>query len=49
MEQDINLINAEPTKGFFIDMLTKDIGLVDCILDLVDNSIDGWIRRSQLV
>ncbi|MFA5862746.1 MAG: ATP-binding protein, partial [Candidatus Thermoplasmatota archaeon] len=38
-------INAMPTKGFFIDMLTKDIGLVDAIIDLVDNSIDGARRH----
>jgi hypothetical protein len=37
--------NAEPAKEFFIDMITKDISLEDCILDLVDNSIDG-ARRS---
>lgn len=34
-------IDAEPTKGFFIDMLTRDIALDQAILDLVDNSIDG--------
>ncbi|MER2512885.1 MAG: ATP-binding protein [Nitrosomonas ureae] len=34
-------INAEPTKAFFIDMLTKDIALEQAILDLVDNSVDG--------
>lgn len=32
---------ANPTKGFFVRMLTRDISLDDCILDLVDNSIDG--------
>ena len=41
-------ISAEPSKRFFIDMLTKDIGLVECILDLVDNSIDSLIRRNEL-
>jgi len=34
-------INANPTKGFFIEMLTKDINLSDAIIDLIDNSIDG--------
>ncbi len=29
-------------------MLTKDIGLVESILDLVDNSIDSLIRRNEL-
>ena len=34
-------IDAEPTKSFFIDMLTRDIPLDQAILDLVDNSVDG--------
>lgn len=33
--------NGSPTKLFFVDMITRDITLEDCILDLVDNSIDG--------
>ena len=33
--------NASPTKAFFVRMLTRDITLNDCILDLIDNSIDG--------
>ncbi|WP_347303674.1 ATP-binding protein [Croceibacterium sp. TMG7-5b_MA50] len=32
---------ANPTKSFFVRMITRDIALEDCILDLVDNSIDG--------
>jgi hypothetical protein len=34
-------IDAEPTKAFFIDMLTRDIPLDQAILDLVDNCVDG--------
>jgi hypothetical protein len=34
-------INAEPVKGFFVDMITWDISLQDCIMDLIDNCIDG--------
>ena len=34
-------IDAEPTKSFFVEMLTRDIGLEQAVLDLVDNSIDG--------
>lgn len=34
-------INAEPTKAFFVDMLTRDIDLEQAVLDLVDNSVDG--------
>ena len=40
--------NASPTKAFFVKMLTRDISLDDCILDLVDNSIDGaWSTSGQ--
>lgn len=35
------IINANPTKGFFINMLTRDIRLDRAIIDLIDNSIDG--------
>lgn len=34
-------INANPTKDFFISMLTRDIDLRAAILELIDNSIDG--------
>lgn len=30
-------INANPTKDFFIYMITRDIELKDAILELVDN------------
>lgn len=33
--------NANPSKTFFITMLTRDIDLADCVLDLLDNSVDG--------
>lgn len=36
--------NGNPTKAFFVDMITRDISLEDCILDLIDNSIDGAWR-----
>jgi hypothetical protein len=35
---------ANPTKAFFVRMITRDISLEDCILDLIDNSIDGAWR-----
>lgn len=38
------IINASPTKEFFIHMLTRDIPLTRAILDLVDNSVDGARR-----
>lgn len=34
-------VNADPTKEFFVEMITRDISLEDCIFDLVDNSVDG--------
>lgn len=32
---------ANPTKAFFVRMITRDITLEDSILDLIDNSIDA--------
>ena len=37
-------INANPTKEFFISMLTRDIDIKAAILELIDNSIDGAKR-----
>ena len=37
--------NAVPAKEFFISMLTRDISLTDCILDLLDNAVDGARRN----
>lgn len=34
-------IRANPTKEFFITMLTRDIPLDRAILDLIDNSVDA--------
>ncbi|HKN22538.1 MAG TPA: ATP-binding protein [Terracidiphilus sp.] len=36
--------HAYPTKEFFVKMLTRDLALSDCILDLIDNSVDGAWR-----
>ncbi len=35
------VIDASPTKEFFIEMLTRDIELIPAIVDLVDNCVDG--------
>jgi len=40
-------IQANPRKGFFIDMLTRDINLIDCILDLIDNSVDSILDKTK--
>jgi hypothetical protein len=39
---------AFPRKRFFLEMFTRDISLEDCILDLIDNSIDALVRTIQL-
>jgi hypothetical protein len=36
---------ATPTKSFFVSMLTRDIELMDAIMDLIDNCIDGVHRQ----
>lgn len=40
------LINADPSKDFFIDMITRDIGVDECILDLVDNAVGQAVEKS---
>ena len=40
-----NIINASPTKEFFIDTLIKDVSVAEAILDLIDNAIDGYTRN----
>jgi hypothetical protein len=42
----IRKAHAAPTKEFFVRMITKDIDLEDCILDLIDNCLDGARRSS---
>jgi hypothetical protein len=48
MASTYNRIDARPTKEFFISMLTRDIGLQDCVLDLIDNSLHSLIREYNL-
>ncbi len=38
-------VDAAPVKSFFVEMLTRDIELVDAILDLLDNCVDGILRQ----
>ena len=38
--------SADPTKHFFVEMITRDITLEDSILDLIDNSVDSAWRVS---
>lgn len=39
-----NEVNVKPTKEFFINMLVKDIPLINAIQDLIDNCVDGAIK-----
>jgi hypothetical protein len=41
---ELGKAGANPTKTFFVRMITRDISLEDCILDLIDNSVDGAWR-----
>lgn len=43
-EPDRSVINAQPTKEFFTEMLVRDIPLSRAIVDLVDNCVDGAMR-----
>lgn len=40
--------NAYPKKRFFIEMFTRDIPLIDCVLDLIDNCFNGLARTGRL-
>lgn len=44
----VHLAEGGATKQFFLDMFTRDISLEDCILDLIDNSIDSLIRSRAI-
>lgn len=44
-QKKLNVIEAFPAKRFFVEMLTKDIELLDAVLDLIDNSLDGAMRE----
>ncbi len=38
------LVDSSPSKEFFLNMITKDVTVESCILDLIDNSIDAYKR-----
>jgi hypothetical protein len=40
-------VDASPVKSFFVHMLTRDIGLEEAILDLLDNCVDGILRSDN--
>jgi len=39
-------VSFYPTKKLFIEVLTRDISIRDCIFDLLDNSVDSYTRRN---
>ncbi|WP_144922286.1 ATP-binding protein [Halorubrum salsamenti] len=40
-------VDARPVKEFFIDVITRDVELIDTIPEFVDNSIDGATRSTN--
>lgn len=40
-------VDSSPSKLFFINMITKDVTVESCILDLIDNSIDAHKRAGR--
>ena len=46
MAASSNAVIARPSKAFFIEMITRDLGLTDCILDLIDNAIDHAVAKA---
>ena len=40
-------VRAHPSKDIFIRMLTRDLSLVETILDMADNSVDGARRTKK--
>jgi len=42
------IADARPTKGLFLEMFVRDLSLEDCVLDLVDNSIDSLVRSRNI-
>lgn len=41
-------VHAYPRKQFFLEMFTRDISLEDCVLDLIDNSMDSLLRNRNI-
>ena len=39
------LVSFQPTKKLFIDILTRDINIHDCIFELLDNAVDSYTRN----
>ena len=48
MSKSNDVVHSRPSKDFFIDMITRDLGIIDCILDLVDNALDKAVESQEL-
>lgn len=48
MSNSDKLIETSPRKDFFISLITRDIQLSNCILDLIDNSVDWIIKLKEV-
>jgi hypothetical protein len=45
----ISTADANASRAFFVRMLTRDISVEDCILDLIDNSVDSaWKKLGKV-
>jgi hypothetical protein len=38
---------ASPEKRLFISLITRDIGLVDALIDLTDNSVNAAMKSNR--
>ena len=48
MNNSDKMIETSPRKDFFISLITRDIQLNNCILDLIDNSVDWIIKLNKV-
>jgi hypothetical protein len=39
--------NANPEKRFFVSLLTRDISLIDAVIDLTDNSVNAAMKAAD--
>ena len=46
MAERIEKADASATRGFFVDMLVRDISVRGAVLDLIDNAVDAASRRA---
>lgn len=45
---DQRAAKGQPSKAFFVDMITRDLTVEDSILDLIDNAIDAAVTRQDV-